>query len=125
MTRDEWNRIINKFPIGMFVKGLVKRIEPYGLFISIEGLEIDGFIPVIEVLDLKVNLNTDAYQLMPKEKDVIIGEVLGHTDSEQDVREQVWLSLRGTSDNKYRLRKLQRGLYVDLPEWLLLNIECS
>lgn len=125
MDRKEWNRIINQFPVGMFVRGLVKRVRPYGLFISIEGLSIEGFIPITEVLDSRVNFPTDVYQLMPKEKDEIIGEILGHTDDEQDTREQMWLSLRGTSGNKYGLRNAQRELYVDLPEWLLLNVGSS
>ena len=125
MNRQEWDDIINKFPVGMFVKGVVKRMEPYGFFISIEGLSIDGFIPIIEVLESKVNVPGDTYQLMPKEEDLILGEVLGHTDSETDFRNQVWLTLRGTPDNKQRLRESQRELYTDLPEWLLLNIECT
>ncbi len=91
MTEDPWVKIAEKFPVGTRVKGLVKNITPFGVFVELaEG--IGGMVHVSDLSWTKRFNHPSEYTRVGNEIEVVVLDIdnenrkltLGHKQIEED-----------------------------------------
>jgi small subunit ribosomal protein S1 len=123
LTSDPWNEIENKYPVESRLKGLVKNITPYGVFVELEP-GIGGMIHISDLSWLKRFNHPSEYTKVGANIDVAILNIdkenrklqLGHKQLEEDP----WNTLQdtfavGTIHEGTVSRKDDKGATVQLP----------
>lgn len=106
---NPWNGLIERFPIDTRVKGVVRNITDFGVFVGIEGEEIDGLVHISDLTwDKNVKHPSDLY----KKGDEIEAIVL----SVDKNNERFSLGVKQLSDdpldvlrNKYQVGSIVKG----------------
>lgn len=91
MTPDPWDDIEQKYPVGSKVKGLVKNITPYGVFIEMDEF-IGGMIHISDLSWIKRYNHPTEFCKVGDELEAIVLEIdkenrkiaLGHKQIEED-----------------------------------------
>ncbi len=91
MTEDPWDKIAEKFPVGTRVKGEVKNITPFGVFVELaEG--IGGMIHISDLSWVKRFSHPSEFTKIGNELEVVVLDIdnesrkltLGHKQIEED-----------------------------------------
>ncbi len=91
LTEDPWIKIAEKFPVGTRVKGLVKNITPYGVFVELaEG--IGGMVHISDLSWIKRYNHPTEFTKVGNELEVVVLDIdndnrkltLGHKQIEED-----------------------------------------
>ena len=91
MTPDPWSEIENKYPVGTKLKGIVRNISAYGLFVELEP-GITGFVHVSDLSWVKRIHHPNEFTKIGNEIEVLVLEIdkenrklsLGHKQVEED-----------------------------------------
>ncbi|WP_257153964.1 hypothetical protein [Streptomyces lunaelactis] len=75
---DEWTAVKQKFPYGSTVNGTVEEVAPFGIFISVEGLQLSGAFADVAGMH---HGGADGYTVIwPEVGDSVTGVVVEHTE---------------------------------------------
>ncbi|HMV14036.1 MAG TPA: 30S ribosomal protein S1 [Chitinophagales bacterium] len=91
MQEDPWKHIAEKYPVGSKMKGLVKNITPYGVFVELDDV-VGGMIHISDLSWTKRYNHPSEFTKVGNELDVVVLEidvenkkiVLGHKQLEED-----------------------------------------
>ncbi|MFD3652049.1 hypothetical protein [Streptomyces sp. NPDC058620] len=84
MTEDEWVATKREFPYGSTVDGTVKEVAPFGIFISVEGLQLsEAFADVAGMHHGGVDGST---VIWPEVGDPVTGVVVEHTERNHQLK---------------------------------------
>lgn len=91
LTEDPWTKITEKFPVGTRVKGTVKNIAPYGVFVELTD-GIGGMVHISDLSWLKRYNHPSEFTKVGNEMDVVVLDIdienhkltLGHKQIEED-----------------------------------------
>lgn len=91
LTEDPWTKIAEKFPVGTRVKGTVKNLTPYGVFVEL-GDGIGGMIHISDLSWTKRYNHPSEFTKVGAELDVVVLDIdndnrklsLGHKQIEED-----------------------------------------
>ncbi|MFN8278320.1 MAG: 30S ribosomal protein S1 [Chitinophagales bacterium] len=91
LTEDPWTKIAEKFPVGTRLKGLVKNLTPYGVFVEL-GDGIGGMVHVSDLSWTKRFNHPSEFTKVGNELDVVVLDIdtdnrklsLGHKQIEED-----------------------------------------
>ncbi len=123
LTKDPWEDIEEKFPVGSRHKGLVKNLTPYGVFVELaEG--IGGMVHISDLSWTKRYGHPSEFTKVGEEIDVVVLEIdkanrklsLGHKQLEEnpwDTFEKVFPV--GSYHEATVIRRDDRGAIVQLP----------
>ncbi|MFE7759311.1 hypothetical protein [Streptomyces sp. NPDC057418] len=83
MTGDEWDAAKRKFPYGSTVTGTVREVAPFGIFISVEGVQLgEAFADVAGM-----HHGADGYTVIwPEVGDAVTGVVVEHTERNHQLK---------------------------------------
>jgi small subunit ribosomal protein S1 len=123
MGEDPWKHIAEKYPVGSRVKGLVKNITPYGVFVELDDV-VGGMIHISDLSWTKRYNHPSEFTKIGAELDVVVLEidsdnrkiVLGHKQLEEDP----WDTFEnlfpiGSVHEATVLRREDKGALVQLP----------
>ncbi len=123
MTEDPWKHISEKYPVGTKLKGLVKNITPYGVFVELDDV-VGGMIHISDLSWTKRYNHPSEFTKIGSELDVMVLEidvdnrkiVLGHKQLEEDP----WDTFEnlfpiGSTHEATVLRREDKGALVQLP----------
>ncbi len=91
MSEDPWKHIAEKYPVGTKLKGAVKNITPYGVFVELDEV-VGGMIHISDLSWTKRYNHPAEFTKVGNELDVVVLEidvenkkiVLGHKQLEED-----------------------------------------
>jgi small subunit ribosomal protein S1 len=91
LTEDPWNKVAEKFPVGTKVKGEVKNLTPYGVFLEL-GDGIGGMVHISDLSWTKRFNHPSEFTKVGTELEVVVLDVdndnrklsLGHKQIEED-----------------------------------------
>lgn len=91
LTEDPWNKIAEKFPVGTRVKGLVKNLTPYGVFVELTD-GIGGMVHISDLSWTKRYNHPSEFTKPGNELEVVVLDIdnegrklsLGHKQIEED-----------------------------------------
>lgn len=84
VTEDEWDAAKRKFPYGSTVNGAVNQVAPFGIFISVEGLQqTEAFADVAGMHHGGADGST---VLWPEVGDAVTGVVVEHTERNHQLK---------------------------------------
>jgi small subunit ribosomal protein S1 len=91
LTEDPWMKIAEKFPVGTRVKGLVKNLTPYGVFVELTD-GIGGMVHISDLSWTKRYNHPSEFTKAGTELDVVVLDIdnenrklsLGHKQIEED-----------------------------------------
>jgi ribosomal protein S1 len=90
MSNDFWNQVKSKYRLGELIHGKVEYHAPFGIFVDIGDANVKGLVQITDFVD-----TGDMTPEMYPDIDSPIGAVvIGYTDGERDVRQQIWLSVK-------------------------------
>ena len=90
MSNDFWNQVKSKYRLGEVIHGKVEYHAPFGIFVDIGDANVKGLVQITDFVD-----TGDMTPEMYPDIDSPIGAVvIGYTDDERDVRQQIWLSVK-------------------------------
>jgi small subunit ribosomal protein S1 len=123
MAEDPWKHIAEKYPVGTKLKGLVKNITPYGVFVELDDV-VGGMIHISDLSWTKRYNHPSEFTKVGNELDVIVLEidvdnkkiVLGHKQLEEDP----WDTFEslfpiGSTHEATVLKREDKGALVQLP----------
>ena len=123
MGEDPWKHIADKYPVGTKVKGLVKNITPYGVFVELDDV-VGGMIHISDLSWTKRYNHPSEFTKIGAELDVMVLEididnkkiVLGHKQLEEDP----WDTFEslfpiGSTHEATVLKREDKGALVQLP----------
>jgi len=91
LTKDPWSEIETKYPVGTRHMGIVRNINPYGVFIELENA-ITGFVHISDLSWLKRYNHPSEFTKIGNELEVVVLDLdkenrklsLGHKQIEED-----------------------------------------
>ncbi len=123
MGEDPWKHIAEKYPVGTKMKGLVKNITPYGVFVELDDV-IGGMVHISDLSWTKRYNHPSEFTKIGNELDVVVLEididnkkiVLGHKQLEEDP----WDTFEslfpiGSIHEATVLKREDKGAVVQLP----------
>ena len=123
MGEDPWKHIAEKYPVGSKLKGLVKNITPYGVFVELDDV-VGGMIHISDLSWTKRYNHPSEFTKIGNELDVVVLEidvenkkiVLGHKQLEEDP----WDTFEnlfpiGSVHEATVLKREDKGAVVQLP----------
>lgn len=123
MQEDPWKHIAEKYPVGKKLKGLVKNITPYGVFVELDDV-VGGMIHISDLSWTKRYNHPSEFTKVGSELDVVVLEidvenkkiVLGHKQLEEDP----WDTFEslfpiGSVHEATVLKREDKGAVVQLP----------
>jgi len=123
MGEDPWKHIAEKYPVGTKLKGLVKNITPYGVFVELDDV-VGGMIHISDLSWTKRYNHPSEFTKVGNELDVMVLEididnkkiVLGHKQLEEDP----WDTFEslfpiGSTHEATVLKREDKGALVQLP----------
>ena len=123
MQEDPWKHIAEKYPVGTKLKGVVKNITPYGVFVELDDV-VGGMIHISDLSWTKRYNHPSEFTKVGNELDVVVLEidvenkkiVLGHKQLEEDP----WDTFEslfpvGTIHEATVLKREDKGAVVQLP----------
>jgi small subunit ribosomal protein S1 len=123
MQEDPWKHIAEKYPVGSKLKGLVKNITPYGVFVELDDV-VGGMIHISDLSWTKRYNHPSEFTKIGNELDVVVLEidvenkkiVLGHKQLEEDP----WDTFEnlfpiGSVHEATVLKREDKGAVVQLP----------
>jgi len=123
MGEDPWKHIAEKYPVGTKLKGLVKNITPYGVFVELDDV-VGGMVHISDLSWTKRYNHPSEFTKVGNELDVIVLEidvdnkkiVLGHKQLEEDP----WDTFEslfpiGSTHEATVLKREDKGALVQLP----------
>lgn len=123
MQEDPWKHIAEKYPVGTKLKGEVKNITPYGVFVELDEV-VGGMIHISDLSWTKRYNHPSEFTKVGNELDVIVLEidvdnkkiVLGHKQLEEDP----WDTFEslfpvGSVHEATVLKREDKGAVVQLP----------
>ena len=123
MQEDPWKHIAEKYPVGTKLKGVVKNITPYGVFVELDDV-VGGMIHISDLSWTKRYNHPSEFTKVGNELDVVVLEidvenkkiVLGHKQLEEDP----WDTFEslfpvGSIHEATVLKREDKGAVVQLP----------
>lgn len=123
MSEDPWKHIAEKYPVGTKLKGAVKNITPYGVFVELDEV-VGGMIHISDLSWTKRYNHPAEFTKVGNELDVVVLEidvenkkiVLGHKQLEEDP----WDTFEnlfpiGSVHQATVLKREDKGAVVQLP----------
>ncbi len=123
MQEDPWKHIADKYPVGTKLKGEVKNITPYGVFVELDEV-VGGMIHISDLSWTKRYNHPSEFTKVGNELDVVVLEidaenkkiVLGHKQLEEDP----WDTFEslfpvGSTHEATVLKREDKGAVVQLP----------
>ena len=123
MAEDPWKHIAEKYPVGTKLKGMVKNITPYGVFVELDDV-VGGMIHISDLSWTKRYNHPSEFTKVGNELDVAVLEidvdnkkiVLGHKQLEEDP----WDTFEslfpiGSTHEATVLKREDKGALVQLP----------
>lgn len=123
MQEDPWKHIAEKYPVGSKLKGQVKNITPYGVFVELDDV-VGGMIHISDLSWTKRYNHPSEFTKVGKDLDVVVLEidvenkkiVLGHKQLEEDP----WDTFEslfpiGSIHQATVLKREDKGAVVQLP----------
>jgi small subunit ribosomal protein S1 len=123
MQEDPWKHIAEKYPVGTKLKGIVKNITPYGVFVELDDV-VGGMIHISDLSWTKRYNHPSEFTKVGNELDVVVLEidvenkkiVLGHKQLEEDP----WDTFEslfpvGSTHEATVLKREDKGAVVQLP----------
>ncbi len=123
MQEDPWKHIAEKYPVGTKLKGIVKNITPYGVFVELDDV-VGGMIHISDLSWTKRYNHPSEFTKVGNELDVVVLEidvenkkiVLGHKQLEEDP----WDTFEslfpvGSIHEATVLKREDKGAVVQLP----------
>ena len=91
LTEDPWTKIADKYPVGTRVKGIVKNLTPYGVFVELSD-GIGGMVHISDLSWTKRYNHPSEFTKVGAELDVVVLDIdndnrklsLGHKQIEED-----------------------------------------
>jgi small subunit ribosomal protein S1 len=91
LTKDPWSDIETRYPVGTRHKGIVRNINPYGVFVELENA-ITGFVHISDLSWLKRYNHPNEFTKVGNELEVVVLDLdkenrklsLGHKQIEED-----------------------------------------
>jgi small subunit ribosomal protein S1 len=123
MGEDPWKHIAEKYPVGSKLKGLVKNITPYGVFVELDDV-VGGMIHISDLSWTKRYNHPSEFTKIGNELDVVVLEidvdnkkiVLGHKQLEEDPWDTFeTLFPIGSIHDATVLKREDKGAVVQLP----------
>ena len=123
MGEDPWKHIAEKYPVGSKLKGLVKNITPYGVFVELDDV-VGGMIHISDLSWTKRYNHPSEFTKIGNELDVVVLEidvdnkkiVLGHKQLEEDPWDTFeTLFPIGSTHEATVLKREDKGAVVQLP----------
>ena len=123
MQEDPWKLIAEKYPVGSKLKGLVKNITPYGVFVELDDV-VGGMIHISDLSWTKRYNHPSEFTKIGNELDVVVLEidvdnkkiVLGHKQLEEDPWDTFeTLFPIGSTHEATVLKREDKGAVVQLP----------
>ena len=123
MSEDPWKHIAEKYPVGSKLKGLVKNITPYGVFVELDDV-VGGMIHISDLSWTKRYNHPSEFTKIGNELDVVVLEidvdnkkiVLGHKQLEEDPWDTFeTLFPIGSTHEATVLKREDKGAVVQLP----------
>ncbi|MFN8296293.1 MAG: 30S ribosomal protein S1 [Chitinophagales bacterium] len=123
MQEDPWKHIAEKYPVGSKLKGLVKNITPYGVFVELDDV-VGGMIHISDLSWTKRYNHPSEFTKIGNELDVVVLEididnkkiVLGHKQLEEDPWDTFeTLFPIGSIHEATVLKREDKGAVVQLP----------
>ena len=123
MGEDPWKHIAEKYPVGTKLKGLVKNITPYGVFVELDDV-VGGMIHISDLSWTKRYNHPSEFTKVGSELDVMVLEididnkkiVLGHKQLEEDPWDTFeTLFPIGSIHEATVLKREDKGALVQLP----------
>lgn len=123
MTEDPWKHIAEKYPVGTKLKGIVKNITPYGVFVELDEV-VGGMIHISDLSWTKRYNHPSEFTKVGNELDVVVLEidtenkkiVLGHKQLEEDPWDTFeTLFPVGSVHQATVLKREDKGAIVQLP----------
>ena len=123
MGEDPWKHIAEKYPVGSKLKGLVKNITPYGVFVELDDV-VGGMIHISDLSWTKRYNHPSEFTKVGSELDVVVLEididnkkiVLGHKQLEEDPWDTFeTLFPIGSTHEATVLKREDKGAVVQLP----------
>ncbi len=112
---NPWDRLVEKYPVGTKVKGAVRNITDFGVFLGLDGEDIDGLIHVSDISWTKIDHPSSLFK-KGDEVEVVVLQV----DKEN---ERFSLGLKQLSDDpwlaikeQYPLGKVVEGKIQEVSE---------
>jgi small subunit ribosomal protein S1 len=123
MQEDPWKLIAEKYPVGSKLKGQVKNITPYGVFVELDDV-VGGMVHISDLSWTKRYNHPSEFTKVGNELDVIVLEidvenrkiVLGHKQLEEDPWDTFeTLFPIGSTHEATVLKREDKGALVQLP----------
>ena len=123
MQEDPWKLIAEKYPVGSKLKGQVKNITPYGVFVELDDV-VGGMVHISDLSWTKRYNHPSDFTKVGNELDVIVLEidvenrkiVLGHKQLEEDPWDTFeTLFPIGSTHEATVLKREDKGALVQLP----------
>ncbi|WP_406422136.1 hypothetical protein OH809_13755 [Streptomyces sp. NBC_00873] len=84
MTSDEWTSAKRKFPVGSHVTGTVDRVAPFGIFISVEGVQLS--CAFADVAGMHHSGADGSTVIWPELGEAVTGVVVEHTERNHQLK---------------------------------------
>ncbi|MFN8283272.1 MAG: 30S ribosomal protein S1 [Chitinophagales bacterium] len=123
MQEDPWKLIAEKYPVGSKLKGQVKNITPYGVFVELDDV-VGGMVHISDLSWTKRYNHPSEFTKVGNELDVVVLEidvdnrkiVLGHKQLEEDPWDTFeTLFPIGSTHEATVLKREDKGALVQLP----------
>lgn len=124
LESNPWDHLVDKYPSGTKVKGVIRNITDFGLFVGIEGEDIDGLVHISDMSwDKNVKHPSELFQKGQEVEAVVINVDKG--------AERFALGLKQLASNpwadalrKYSLGSVAKGTVAQIqPKGVLVNLD--
>lgn len=124
LESNPWDHLVDKYPSGTKVKGVIRNITDFGLFVGIEGEDIDGLVHISDMSwDKNVKHPSEIFQKGQEVEAVVLNVDKG--------AERFALGLKQLASNpwadalrKYSLGAVAKGTVAQIqPKGVLVNLE--
>ena len=102
VNMQSWNQIKKSLKVGTKLTGIVTKHFPFGVFVSIPGIEFTGLIQITDFKDKGLMTPSD-YPIIGSSVDVV---VLGFKETGQ----QIWLGMKPSQLNQSIKQKNEFGV---------------
>ncbi|MFE7327551.1 hypothetical protein ACFU8W_21625 [Streptomyces sp. NPDC057565] len=84
MTSEEWDAAKRKYPYGSTVHGAVDEVTPFGIFISVEGVQ--GSCTFADVAGMRHGGADGSTVIWPELGEAVTGVVVEHTEHNHQLK---------------------------------------